>query len=405
MYLNQGQQAVHDMALANLRQRRNQVFQYSGQAGSGKSYTLYQICLDSGIPMNKILPMAFTGAAAAVLRKKGFPTATTLHSGLFIAEDMPNPLFYERRKEMRMNEQFGVPDVPPIITKFVPRKELPGIELIVIDEGYMCPKYMRSVIESFGIPIIVTGDRRQLNPVGDDPAYLTDPNVPELTELVRQDANSPIIYLARRILEGLPINTGIYGNRVLVIEDNDLNDNMIRSSDLVLCGTNATRDYWNSHARRDIYGYDTKLPNYGERVICRHNNHGLEQDGIELANGLIGYTVSSPDVSGFNGKNFFMDFLPDMMSRPFRNLQCDYEYFSAPTKVRANYHNPYNTGERFEFAYSITTHLSQGSEANRGIYIDEYMGRGSDMQTRLAYTGVTRFKESLIFVKPHRRFY
>ena len=33
-------------------------------------------------------------------------------------------------------------------------------------------------------------------------------------------------------------------------------------------------------------------------------------------------------------------------------------------------------GEKFEFGYAITTHLSQGSEANRGIYIDEWMGKG-----------------------------
>lgn len=403
--LNHQQQIIHDDALKNLRLGKRQVFEYAGRAGTGKTYTMYQICKDSGIPMERILPMAYTGAAAAVLRRKGFPTATTLHAGLYTPEEFPNPAFNDIKEKMKMNHQFGVPNVPPVIVKFVPKKSLPNIDLIVIDEGYMCPSYMKSVIEKFDIPIIVTGDKRQLNPIGGPPAYLADPCVPELSELMRQEENSPIIYIANRILDDLPINTGVYGNRVLVIEDTDITKDMLKYSDLVLCGTNSTRDTWNTFIRKNIWNFDTQLPMYGERMICRRNNHNIETDGIELANGLIGYSLSSPNVSDFDGKTFFMDFLPDMLSTPFKNLMCDYKYFSSPSNIRTNYNDPYATGERFEFAYCITTHLSQGSEANRGIYFDERMCGGPDMQKRLAYTGVTRFKEGLIFVKPKRRFF
>ena len=71
--LNNDQRKIHDDALKNLHQGYKQVFEYGGAAGTGKTYTLYQICEDSGIPMKNILPMAYTGAAATVLRKKGFP--------------------------------------------------------------------------------------------------------------------------------------------------------------------------------------------------------------------------------------------------------------------------------------------------------------------------------------------
>ena len=403
--LNHQQQCVHDAALANLRYSRKQVFEYSGRSGTGKSYTLFEICTNSGIPMERILPMAYTGAAAAVLRTKGFPHATTLHAGLYDAKEIPNPLFKKIKKASKMNHQFGVPDVPPTITKFVPKQTLPGIDLIVVDEGFMCPYHMKREIEKFGIPVIVTGDMRQLGPIGDKPAYLIDPSVPELTELMRQDANSPIIYIANRILNDEPIHCGCYGNKVLVLEEDQITGDMLKSADLTLCGTNATRDKWNNFIRKKIWGFDTTLPMYGERMICRQNHHGVEMDGVELANGLLGYAVSSPDVSDFNGKTFLLDFLPDMIYRPFRNLVCDYEYFSAPSLERVKYNNPYAVGERFEFAYCITTHLSQGSEANRGIYFHEEMGGGVDMQKRLAYTGVTRFKDCLIYVKPRRRFF
>ena len=65
--LNKQQEAVKNAALKNLWSKRKQVFEYSGRAGSGKSYTLKAICEASGIPESNILPMAYTGAAAAVL--------------------------------------------------------------------------------------------------------------------------------------------------------------------------------------------------------------------------------------------------------------------------------------------------------------------------------------------------
>lgn len=405
--LNKQQQKIHDAALLNLKRGYQQVYEYSGRSGTGKTYTLFQICADSGIPMSKILPMAYTGAAAAVLRRKGFPNATTLHSGLYVAQDFPNPAFKRKQKEIEMNHQFGVPDVPPTITKFVPKKKLPGIELMVIDEGFMCPEYMKRIIEGFGIPIIVTGDMRQLPPVESRPAYLdnTTHHIPELTELMRQDALSPIVYIANRILDDKPIHTGNYGNKVLVIEDDEITPNMLRHSELILSGSNATRDYWNTKIRKDIWNYTSALPGFGERVICRKNNHSQEVDGIALANGLIGYCVSATDVAEYNGKLFRMDFLPDITSVPFKNLICDYEYFKLPSRMRKTYYNKFAMGERFEFAYCITTHLSQGSEARQGIYFDENLNWPKDTQRRLAYTGVTRFKDFLIFVKPRRRIF
>ena len=402
--LNKGQQEIHDLCLRNLFTGNKQVFEYAGAAGTGKTYTMYEICKDSGIPMSRILPMAYTGAAATVLRKKGFPNATTLHSGLFSALDIPNPNFKKRMTEDEVDNEFGLPTAPPVITKFIPKTVLPNVDLIVIDEGRMVPNYMRPIIEKFGIPIIVTGDPNQLDPVGDEPAYLIN-NYPVLTEIMRQNANSAIIYIAHKILRGEPLDTGIYNNQVLVIEEQDLRNEMILASDLVICGTNSTRDKWNKYIRENLLGFSGPLPNYGERIICRKNNHQIEVDGIELSNGLLGHVASCPDIAGFDGRSYMMDFLPDILYSPFRNLVCDYEYFSAPAKARLHYNNPYNHGERFEFGYCITTHLAQGSEARKGIYIDEWFGRDPSIVKKLQYTGVTRFKESMIFVKRGRRFY
>ena len=50
----------------------------------------------------------------------------------------------------------------------------------------------------------------------------------------------------------------------------------------------------------------------------------------------------------------------------------------------------------FEYAYAITTHLSQGGEFNQGIIIREHLH--PQMQKQLEYTAVTRFKKSCIII-------
>ena len=37
--------------------------------------------------------------------------------------------------------------------------------------------------------------------------------------------------------------------------------------------------------------------------------------------------------------------------------------------------SPYSFGNKFEFGYAITTHMSQGSEFNNGIYFEEFLNR------------------------------
>ena len=63
----------------------------------------------------------------------------------------------------------------------------------------------------------------------------------------------------------------------------------------------------------------------------------------------------------------------------------------------------YGSGERFEFAYSITTHISQGSQFNNGIYVEEAFPM--KVQRQLNYTGITRFSDSMIYVKRSKKYY
>jgi exodeoxyribonuclease-5 len=369
------------------------VFEYAGGPGTGKSYVLDFIIEYLKIDRACIAPMAFTGAAAVNMRTKGLLNAGTIHSWIYntsITQKKDKDGIYV------VDEYFNRPKET---INFVPKVKLNHIKLIIIDEAYMVPIEMKNDIEKFGIKILACGDWNQLPPVNSMPAYLNDPEkVKLLTKTMRQSEWSSIVKLAYNVLNGFPISNGYYGD-VLVINEDELTDQMIMSSDVVICSKNATREFYNNKIRK-IYGFNGKTPQYGERVICRSNNKDEIVDGINLANGLIGTVVNYPDVSGFDGKTFKMLFKPDLLDNAF-DIKISYKYFTAPYQQKDILKNDrYLEGEKFEFGYAITAHLSQGSQFNNVIVIDEPMF--GNINNRLAYVAITRAKRRLIYVKRNK---
>lgn len=374
-----------------------QVIQIEGPPGTGKTYLMWYIATHLGIDLDTIMPAAYTGAAAVVLRSKGFTNAKTFHSWMY---KIVKTEVLDVNGQPIMDKYYNT----PIYDISWEPQSLTGFNLIIADEAGTIPIEMKADIEKHGIKIIAVGDLRQLPPVESTPAYLYSGEVLHLTEYMRQSESDGIVYLSDRLYKGFDISKGVYNN-VLVIEEDELTDEMLIWADLVLCGTNKTRSTLNQHIRQDIRGYTDVLPHNGEKLICRNNNWNLECDGINLANGLIGIVNNYPDVSGFDGKTFELDFWPGMLGRPFQNLRVDYKYFTSEDHHHREYlkKNRFYKGELFEYADVITTHLSQGSEARRGIYIQEYIHK--DINNHLDYVGLTRFKQNVIMVIRKKKYY
>lgn len=394
--LNEQQEFVASEAVRWYHHSSEQLFQFVGLAGTGKSVVLFEILNRLGIPLERVAPMAYIGQAAIVMRLKGLYNAKTIHSWLF------NPV------ETYMLDSNGniVMDTylnkPKFKLAFEP-KDLNDIDIVLVDEAGSVPLELRHEILSRGKKVIATGDLGQLPPVYGNPGFLYDGRVHELTQVMRQKENSGLLYLADRARRGLPIHTGFYGDAI-VIDENDLNNYMISKSDIIICGKNSTRDMFNKRVRHDILGINMDLPAKGERLVCRKNNWNTEVDGINLANGLIGNVVNVPDVSGFDGKTFKIDFKPTMLNSYFMDVPCDYNYLIAPHSQKQLLKNDkYNRGEKFEFAYGITTHMSQGGQFRKGIYYEEFLSK--EIQNNLNYTGITRFDTSMIYVKKTRKYY
>ena len=375
-----------------------QVFQFSGGPGTGKSFTMNEIVNEiSKKKKINIAPMAYTGAASIVMRLKGMYNARTIHSWLYrcveepVFDDYGNPL-----KDKYFN-------VPITTLKFVANiEEMQYIDLIVIDEGGMVPMEMKQDLLDTGKKILVAGDIFQLPPITGTSAFLTTGKVEMLTEIMRQAEGSAIVYLSQRALHGQPIHLGVYGD-CMVIQEHELTKEMLAYANIILCGTNRSREAYNNFFRKEIAGFEGPLPHMGEKIICKRNNWALESGGVNLTNGMSGIVINEPDVRSYKDKMFTIDFNPVLTNSPFYQIDVDYEYFVAPfnRKQEIRQLRRPRQANQFDFGYAQTVHTSQGSQWPTGVYIEEAM---KDMN-QINYTAISRFSHSCIIVKNNAKYY
>ena len=67
MILNEEQEKVVQEAIRFYKHSSEQVFQFTGPPGTGKSVVLSEILKRLKLPLTEVAPMAFTGAAAIVM--------------------------------------------------------------------------------------------------------------------------------------------------------------------------------------------------------------------------------------------------------------------------------------------------------------------------------------------------
>src|SRR5581483_6489639 len=161
---------------------------------------------------------AFTGKAALVMRAKGCPGASTIHSLIYrvdSAEEKPSFTLWE--------------DAPASKAK-----------LIVIDECSMVDAELGRDLMSFGVPVLVLGDPAQLPPVQGG-GFFTDAEPDAmLTEVHRQAYGDPIVRLSMEVREGKPLAAGDYGS-ARVTHRSELDPARVLETDQILVGRNATR--------------------------------------------------------------------------------------------------------------------------------------------------------------------
>ncbi|HML73354.1 MAG TPA: ATP-dependent RecD-like DNA helicase [Anaerohalosphaeraceae bacterium] len=347
MILSPEQQVAVDGAIAAVKNKQP-LFRIGGYAGTGKT-TIAKYVLQE---CPNAMVCAFTGKAAYRLREKGIPQAMTIHKTIYDFDKQTGKFF---------------------------KKEYVDGQYFLIDEASMISRQLWEDVQSYGKPILLFGDMGQLEPVGDDPKLMRDPDI-RLDKIHRQAADSGIIQFATDIRQdGFRHGTHyqdvhtVYGHPV----DADL-----AAADIVLCGLNRTRDSLNKRIR-NMRGFPQEGIMPGESLICLKNNYGL---GV------------------FNGQMMTVQSIEDEDRMPWRcKAMCKLDDGSEVylPLIHTSLLRPDEQSEFYaviDYGYAITCHKSQGSEWPHVLVVDEQCSLWEPRRWR--YTAITRAAQKLSYFFP-----
>jgi ATP-dependent exoDNAse (exonuclease V) alpha subunit len=155
----------------------------------------------------------------------------------------------------------------------------------------------------------------------------------------------------------------------------------------------------NKFIRQNILGFSSRSPHIGERIICRRNNWMLTCNGFALTNGLSGI-IEDIHRRPMKGGGLAIDFRPDIFKDfgfddVFMDLIIDFKHLTNESYEDTD--SKFNKLEKFEYAYAITVHLSQGSEYPRVLFLDQGFP-DPRLTKRARYTAITRASEAITIV-------
>lgn len=344
--------------------KKKPIFRVFGYAGTGKTTLARHFAENID---GEVCYAAFTGKAALMMRKNGCVDARTIHSLIYLAEVDNNT----GEVHFRLNKA---------------QSALNNAALLIVDECSMVDETIARDLLSFRKPILVLGDPAQLPPVAGAGFFTeAEPDV-MLTEIHRQAAENPIIYLANQVRQGIYPDFGEYGDsRILSkISSQDALD-----ADQILVGRNVTRDDMNRRVRK-LLKLEPDAPQIKDKLICLKNDRDLG-----IFNGGL-FTISQILTSKYKTNFIHMQ------------LQSDDDE-AMPTMVKVHKSlfmddvpkpdwKTLKGSQEFDYGYAITVHKSQGSQWNNVLVYDEsWCFR--DMWQRWLYTSITRAAEKITLVK------
>lgn len=352
----------------------------AGYAGTGKS-TLVEFIIDAlNLYNDEVAYVAYTGKASLVLQNKGCDGAMTSHKLLYNTRERTDGTFVHIPKDV-LDEKY---------------------KLIIVDEISMLPDELWQLLLSHKVPVIALGDNFQLPPIGEDNHVLDKPHI-FLDEVMRQAKENPIIRLSMDIREGRYIEYG-GPKEARIMHKEDVSQRLLIGADQVLCGKNSTRHSVNYQMRRYKWGDKYKdSPINGDKVICLKNAwNTLSSDGSPLINGMIG------TINNVRTKNtvYFQPALRAEFTSEcngfFGSVEMDYKLITTgePTVNKDNWKEYPKQIRPYEFAYGdcITVHKSQGSQWDKVLIFDEWLG-DRQYHARWLYTGVTRASEKVVVAR------
>ncbi|MFJ1322510.1 ATP-dependent DNA helicase [Capnocytophaga canis] len=416
----------------------NKLFLLKGFAGTGKTSITNSLIQNLPKIKHRAVLLAPTGRAAKVMSHFAKQQAYTIHKHIYSPKNQNGSFSYNLKPNKFKNTLFIVDEASMIADndgQFFERNSLLDDLMLYVYSGEGCR-------------LLLMGDTAQLPPVNSlySPAldirnlesrYQKDVSHIELTEVVRQEKKSGILYNATKLRESL--NQTFYSN--FEFQTKGFKDiiRLRESSEIQEAIEDAYNDYgtehtsiivrsnkravlYNKQIRKVILNNEDELT-AGDLLMVVKNNYFWLKDSSEvsfIANGdtleilriyafreYYGFRFAEVSVQLIDYPNqppfdtvLLLNTLESEQAslshqdsqRLYEEVLLDYEEeTSSYKKYQKVKENPYFNALQVKFSYAITCHKSQGGQWNV-IFIEKpYLPNGADEEYyRWLYTALTR---------------
>ncbi|RIY38028.1 ATP-dependent endonuclease [Capnocytophaga canis] len=416
----------------------NKLFLLKGFAGTGKTSITNSLIQNLPKIKHRAVLLAPTGRAAKVMSHFAKQQAYTIHKHIYYPKNQNGSFSYNLKPNKFKNTLFIVDEASMIADndgQFFERNSLLDDLMLYVYSGEDCR-------------LLLMGDTAQLPPVNSlySPAldirnlesrYQKDVSHVELTEVVRQEKKSGILYNATKLRESL--NQTFYSN--FEFQTKGFKDiiRLRESSEIQEAIEDAYNDYgtehtsiivrsnkravlYNKQIRKVILDNEDELT-AGDLLMVVKNNYFWLKDSSEVSFIANGDTLeilriyAFREYYGFRFAEVFVQLIDYPNQPPFdtvlllntleseqaslshqdsqrlyEEVLLDYEEeTSSYKKYQKVKENPYFNALQVKFSYAITCHKSQGGQWNV-IFIEKpYLPNGADEEYyRWLYTALTR---------------
>lgn len=439
--------ALNILADFLLSANENSALLLKGYAGTGKTSLVGALVKTmSGLKQKSVL-LAPTGRAAKVLSNYAGQQAFTIHKKIYRQDAFSNDLSAFHPSDNLHKDTLFIVDEASMISN-------QGIDSHYFGSGRLLDDLIHYVYSGENCRLMLMGDTAQLPPVMqvESPALQADilkgynlqVDEIQLTEVVRQDLNSGILYNATLLRDSLRNNRVEIYPKLTVKGFADIQ--MINGSELieaisnayskdglddtiVISRSNKRANIYNNGIRNQILYREEELSTC-DRLMIVKNNYFWTRNNKEIdfiANGEIVQVLRVRNESHLYGFRFcdvtvrFQDYdmeldikilldtlqteapaLPkELNDKLFYTILEDYQDISTKSgKMKKMKENPHYNVVQVKYAYAITCHKAQGGQWKNvfldiGYMTEEMLGENF---YRWLYTAMTRATDRLYLV-------
>lgn len=434
-------------------------FILKGYAGTGKTTIISTLVQVLPRLNKKPVLLAPTGRAAKVMSVYSGRKALTIHKKI-----------YRKKNALSFQMDFELADNMHEDTLFIVDEAS-----MITHEGFsifsdgVLSDLIRYVQSGKNCTLMLVGDSAQLPPVGLDYSPALDTTYMEshfhlhvfsyeMTDVVRQEKNSGILYNATKIRNEIRLDDDMvtYNYPQFVTKGfKDIfrmtGDRLIEGlhyaydkygieNSIVICRSNKSANLYNRHIRNQILFRDEEISGGDIIMVVRNNYYWLQQHDENhtgfIANGdmaVVKKVSNIHDMHGYRFADLYLEFMDNNegdaircrvildsiyaegaqlsfedQQKLYQSIAQDYEDIpSKKDRLEAIKKDPYYNALQIKFAYAITCHKAQGGQwplvfIDQGYMTDEML---TTEFMRWLYTGITRATKELFLVNFSDKFY